>query len=295
MTTYSHSKLSTFEQCKYKYKLKYLDKIPSPVEKSIEAHLGQVVHDALEWLYKKVMEGKVPELDELIEKYSNSWIEKDTGEMVIVRNLTKQDYFNKGVKFLIDYYIKYKPFDEGTLETEKRIWVTLKKDFPHKFIGYIDRLVYNKEKDQYEIHDYKTANTLPNKKKFETDRQLALYSVGIKQIYPKEKPIVLTWHYLNYNMKITSIRTDAELEKLKKDTIELINKIEKTTEFPPTKTPLCDWCEYKQYCKAWGNSIPPEVLHKKIKKYVNREVKFNKKKVENIKENFPTLSKYLVN
>ena len=27
MTTYSHSKLGTFESCRYKYKLRYLDKI----------------------------------------------------------------------------------------------------------------------------------------------------------------------------------------------------------------------------------------------------------------------------
>ena len=27
MTTYSHSRLSTFENCKYKYKLQYIDKI----------------------------------------------------------------------------------------------------------------------------------------------------------------------------------------------------------------------------------------------------------------------------
>ena len=291
MTLYSHSRLSTFEQCRYKYKLKYLDKIPSPVEKSIEAHLGQAVHAALEWLYQKVLAGKVPELDEVIEKYSNSWADTDTEKMVIVRNLSKKDYFNKGVKFLIDYYMKYKPFNDGTLETEKKIWVNLEKNFPHKFIGYIDRLVYDKEKDQYEIHDYKTANTLPNKDKFANDRQLAIYSLGLKEKIAKGKPIILTWHYLNYNMKITSSRTDEELEKLRKDTIELINKIEKTTEFPPTKTPLCDWCEYKQYCKAWGNSIPPEIQK-------NKNIKTTKelKKVENnsIEKNFPTLSKYLI-
>ncbi len=289
MTTYSHSRLSTFEQCKYKYKLRYIDKIPSPIKKSVEAHLGQCVHDALEELYQNVIKGRVPELDEVLERYSTSWKEKDTEDMLIVRDLTKQDYFNKGVKFLLDYYFKHKPFNDGTLETEKRIWVTLEKGFPHKVIGYIDRLVYNKEKDQYEIHDYKTANTLPPKEKFANDRQLALYSIAIKESHAKEKPIVLTWHYLNYNMKITSTRTNEELEKLKKEIIELIEKIEKTQEFPPTKSALCEWCEYKPYCKAWGNSIPEELSSGKIKS--NEE--FKKFESESIKEKFPTISKYL--
>ena len=278
MGIYSHSKLSTFEQCKYKYKLRYIDKIPSPIKKSIEAHLGECVHNALEWLYKNVMGRKIPEIDGLIEYYSNSWSEKDSDDILIVRDLKKQDYFEKGVKFLIDYYMKHSPFDDGTLETEKKIWVNLEENFPHKIIGYIDRLVYNKEKDHYEIHDYKTANTLPNKEKFEADRQLALYSIAIKEIYGKEKPVILTWHYLNYNTKITSIRTNEELEKLRKDTMKLIRGIENTTEFPPTKSILCDWCEYKPYCKVWGNSIPKELQ------------KDEKEKIEN---KFPTVSKYL--
>jgi len=291
MTVYSHSRLSSFEQCRYKYKLKYIDKIPSPIKKSVEAHLGECVHDALEWLYKEIIKGRIPELDEVLEKYASSWQEKDSEEMLIVRDLTKKDYFNKGIKFILDYYTKHKPFQDGTLETEKRIWVNLENGFPHKIIGYIDRLVYNKEKDQYEIHDYKTANTLPSKEKFETDRQLALYSIAIKESYAKEKPIILTWHYLNYNMKITSTRTDNELENLKKEIIKLINKIENTREFPPTKSILCDWCEYKPYCKVWGNALPPEFRPKEIV----REVRdFNDKSEESTRKKYPTLSKYLV-
>ncbi|PIO00988.1 hypothetical protein COT60_02845 [Candidatus Pacearchaeota archaeon CG09_land_8_20_14_0_10_30_9] len=285
MTLYSHSRLQSFEQCKYKYKLKYLNKIPPPIKKSVESHLGECVHDALEWFYQKVINGKVPELDELIEKYSSSWSEKDDEKMLIVKNLPKQDYFNKGVKFLIDYYIKNKPFNDGTLETEKKIWINLEKDFPHKVIGYIDRLVYNKKEDLYEIHDYKTANALPAKIKFEKDRQLALYSIAIKELYGNEKPITLIWHYLNHNMRITSTRTNDELEKLKKEIINLINKIEKTEEFPPNKSILCDWCEYKPYCKIWGNSIPKEFLQKQTK------LDFDEK---TMKEEFPTTSKYIV-
>ena len=74
MATYSHSKLSSYEQCKYRYKLRYIDKVPSPVEKSIESHLGTCTHDALEWLYIEVKEKKrIPELDEVLEKYTERY------------------------------------------------------------------------------------------------------------------------------------------------------------------------------------------------------------------------------
>ena len=35
---YSHSRLSTFEQCPFKFKLRYIDEIEPEIEKTIEAH-----------------------------------------------------------------------------------------------------------------------------------------------------------------------------------------------------------------------------------------------------------------
>lgn len=277
MENYSHSKLSTFEQCKYKYKLKYIDKIPSPIEKSIEAHLGTAVHSSLEWLYNEVMNGRIPELNQVIEKYTDFWQQDYKEEFLIVKKELKPEYyFNEGVKFLVDYYLKNNPFNDGTIALEKQIFIELEKDFPHKIIGYIDRLVFNKEKNEYEIHDYKTANTLPNKEKFEQDRQLALYAIAIKQIYGNHVSVKLVWHYLKHNMQIFSKRNDTELDKLKIETIGLINEIKNTKDFPVNKSILCEWCEYKQYCKAFGNKIPM--------KYKEKQTGF---------EDFPISSKYI--
>ena len=58
MATYSHSKLCTFEQCPLKYKLRYIDKIKPVIEKTIESHLGKVVHGTLEWIYNSVKENQ---------------------------------------------------------------------------------------------------------------------------------------------------------------------------------------------------------------------------------------------
>ena len=263
MATFSHSRLQTFEQCKYRYKLKYIDKIKAPIEKSIESHLGSSVHDALEWLYKEVMKNNMPNLDAVIKRYAIIWEEGFSLDILIVKKeFTHKDYFDKGIKFIIDYYIKHKPFDDGTIETEKRIWVELEENHPHKMIGYIDRLSFNKETEEYEVHDYKTGNYLPPKIKFEKDRQLALYSIGIKQLLGQDKKVTLIWHYLSHDMKIISRRTDEQLEQLKRDIINLIKEIENNKNWEPCKTMLCNWCEYKPYCKVFGNKLPQEFREK---------------------------------
>jgi len=112
----------------------------------------------------------------------------------------------------------------------------------------VDRIAYNPETKQYEVHDYKTANSLPQKEKIERDRQLALYSLGVKEMFGQEQEVLLVWHYLSHNKTIYSKRTKEQLEKLREDTIQLIKKIESTEKFPLNRGPLCNWCEYKNHC-----------------------------------------------
>ncbi|MEJ2267603.1 MAG: PD-(D/E)XK nuclease family protein, partial [Nanoarchaeota archaeon] len=81
----------------------------------------------------------------------------------------------------------------------------------------------------------------------------ALYSIAIKELFGQDKNVLLIWHYLAHNMKIISQRTNKQLEKLKQQIIQLIDKIESTTEFPPNKTILCNWCEYKSICPLFAH------------------------------------------
>lgn len=255
MKIYSHSKLSTFEQCKLKYKFKYIDKIVPEIAKSIEAHLGSCVHLTLEWLYKQVQQNKIPSIDEMIVHYAETWQKEYSPEIVIVqKNLTERDYLEKGMKFLLDYYNKNKPFDDNTLELEKKIFIDFDDEDEIKIIGYIDRLVHNLKTGHFEIHDYKTANSQPPSNHGEKDRQLALYAIAIKESFGFDKEVKLIWHFLAHNRKIISKRTNEQLKQLKQETLNLIKEIENTHEFPPTKSALCQWCEFRDICPAWGNA-----------------------------------------
>jgi putative RecB family exonuclease len=253
MTIYSYSRLETFEQCRLKFRYRYIDKIIPKIPKSIEAHLGTIVHETLEWLYLQVLAGTLPTADDVIMHYSEKWAEQYLPETLIVNKYMKEkDYFNKGVNFLIDYYFKHQPFKENTIAIEKKIEINLDNTGDKKLIGFIDRLVHNLATNEMEIHDYKTANTLPTREELAKNRQLALYSLAIKEEFGKDKNISLIWHYLAHNQNICLKKTDNELENLKKEVIVLIEEIEATKDFQPTKSPLCGWCEYKDICTAWN-------------------------------------------
>lgn len=276
MPIYSHSRLSTFEECPKKFKFKYLDKIRPPIEKTMETHLGKVVHESLEWLYSQVKDKNyIPSLDEVLIYYKRKWEHSwDDAIKNVKKRYTKKDYYNQGVEYLINYYMKHKPFDDNTIDVEKKIIIELDKDGRYKIQGFIDRLVYNLENQEYEIHDYKTSSRLPKLEDVENDRQLALYSIAIKENFGHDKNVKLVWHYLAYNRKIKSQRTNPQLDKLKQDTINLIREIESTENFPTRISRLCDWCEYKPICPAW-NKNPPKTKQEaeKLLQEINGKIK----------------------
>ena len=268
MTVYSHSRLSCFEQCPQKYKLNYIDKVETESEESIEAFLGSQVHEVLEKLYKDLKFQKENSLEDLINYFHEIWDKNWEDSIVIVKEEYGPDnYLKMGKKFITDYYNRYHPFNQGkTIALEERILVNLDDSGSYKLQGFIDRLSEAKD-GFYEVHDYKTNSRLPLADYIKTDRQLALYMIGVKNNYPDVKNVRLIWHFLAFDKEVDSTRSDDELESLKKDTIELIDRVESEEKFEANPSFLCDWCEFKPVCRQWSHLY--KVMEKPENEYMS--------------------------
>ncbi|MCP3683158.1 MAG: PD-(D/E)XK nuclease family protein [bacterium] len=260
MTLYSHSRLGCFEQCPLRFKFNYIDKLETEIGEGVEAFLGTRVHEALEKLYTDVKFQETPTLQKLLDYFDSEWKKNWNDAIVIVRKQYNEENFRKmGEKFITDFYNRHQPFNqEKTVSTEKRVIIKLDGGFTLQ--GYIDRLSCND--GVYTIHDYKTANTLPTNDKLDTDRQLALYSIAVKQDYQDCKEVRLVWHYLAFDKEFSSSRTEEQIEQLKKDIINVIKKIESTTSFPAKASALCSWCQFQGFCPNFKHlqkveSLPP--------------------------------------
>ena len=254
MTIYSHSRLSTFENCPLQFKYNYIEKPDIVRRTSIEAFLGSRCHESLEKLYKLLIDRRLLTEEELLDDFARRWEQNFTDDIYIVKaGRTYENYFERGKKSLTDYYRRYAPFElDKTLALELRIVVDLDKSGDYKLQGYIDRLS-EIEDGHYRIHDYKTAGTLMGQKYFDQDRQLALYQIGISQMYADVESVDLIWHYLTFDKEIHSSRKPDQLEELKAETVDLIKKIESAVDrddLPPNESALCDWCDYYPICPA---------------------------------------------
>ncbi|UCD03170.1 MAG: PD-(D/E)XK nuclease family protein [Candidatus Aenigmatarchaeota archaeon] len=261
MVLYSHSRISAFRQCPYKFRLKYIDKVRPEIEQTIESFLGMLVHDTLERLYRDLRFQKMNTVKDLLKYYNEQWEKNwNTAILIVRKGYTPENYRMMGEKFIADYYEKHKPFDQAkTVGLEQRIMIDLSGDGKYKLQGYIDRLALRSD-GTYEVHDYKTNSNLPLNEYLNNDRQLAIYAMAVRKNYPDAEKIKLIWHFLSFNKDTVLEKTDEELEQLRKDVISDIKEIESTAKFPTNKTKLCEWCEFRPMCPEWSHIAKTEAM-----------------------------------
>ena len=257
---YSHSRLSSFENCPKQFEFRYIQKVPSETE-GIEAFVGKRVHEVLERLYIFVGRDQIPGVEKVVDRYHKLWEETyDPGRVRIVREGTPLSYYrNLGEQCLRSYYLRHYPFDgDETLGVERRVVFPLDDAGEYRMQGIIDRISRARD-GAIEIHDYKTGARVPSQRILDQDRQLALYQIGLSRIYGEDVDYRLVWHYVAKNRTCVSTRTAEDLAALREDTIARIDEIQAATEFPARKITLCAWCEYKDRCPLWAT---PETLER---------------------------------
>jgi putative RecB family exonuclease len=254
MTVYSYSRLSTYLQCPLRFKLRYIDKAEPEFKQTVEAFLGSTVHTVLEKLYRDLKYRKIMSLKEMLALYRRQWAEKWNEDIKIVRpEYGHENYRSMGEKYLTDYYHRFQPFDQETqIALEQRVFIRFGPHEEYQLQGFIDRLSCTPD-DTYVIHDYKTSGTLPHQIEADEDKQLALYAIAVKEHYRDCRKVRLVWHYLAFDKDVLSERTEPELEGLKAEIGGIIDQIESTVDFPPHKSVLCGWCEYRPLCPFFSH------------------------------------------
>lgn len=252
MPIYSHSRLSSFEQCPLKYKFAYVDGIKRR-RTSIEAFMGSRFHEVLEQLYKCIA-SRIPTLEELLALYDDAWQKAWSDDVFIVNSeRSASDFRLIGRRAIEDYHARYHPFDQGrVLGLERELLCNLSPDGRHRLRCILDRLMGLPD-GSMEIHDYKTSARLPEQAQVDADRQLALYEIAVRSAWPDVPAVELVWHYVACDRELRSRRTPEERSALAAEICALIDRIEATTEFPPCESNLCSWCDFRDRCPLFAH------------------------------------------
>lgn len=263
MTIYSYSRINTYFTCPAQFQFRYIDRRPSQVAEGVELFLGSRFHETMEYLYRQIPQS-VPSVNAIVDYFKKHWEnqlqaalqkQKERGFKetlrIVQEGQTVEDYFQKGLLFVENYYHQYQPFDQDKTEgIEIKVTFNLDPKGLFKMQGYIDRLGRDDEGTLW-IHDYKTSSRKMSEEDVKTEDQLALYQIGLSQHskYGPHEKIKFIWHFVAFEKdQVVGWRNPKELDWLKEKYISKIQAIEKAKNFPTKTGILCQWCEYLTVC-----------------------------------------------
>ena len=247
----SYSKISTYEQCPYKYKLVYIDKhfINQPSIATdfgtlihyVEEHIGIDLknHKDIDYVYFKnlFLEGneEVKGLNKLKELYPIEFITPDKNNRTYEEKANT--YLTEGI---------YRLEEHLRINDNLEIYGT---EVPFEFEyggyiihGFIDRIFKDTIANSYIIEDIKTYSAPLEHKDLVTPLQFVIYVKALQTLVPNltENDIVCYYDLpLCYEKQQAGTngfikRGFAKIDKLFKNISEKI--------FAPKATPLCHWC-----------------------------------------------------
>lgn len=167
---WSFSRISTFDNCPYEFKLTYIDNIDG--ESNVFAEYGTFVHSILEKLYK----GELTVFD-LVDYYDEHYKEKVVSEFPPYIDADK--YYQTGRAYFENYEPITSKYD--VVGVEKRVNIDIEGN---RFMGIIDLLLKDKETGEFIVYDHKSKSGFKSKKELKKyARQLYLYAYYVKQKY----------------------------------------------------------------------------------------------------------------
>ncbi len=230
----SYSQIDNYLACPLRYKFSYILNVPTPPNHAL--NFGNTVHNVLKIFHTKKMFGKETSLEDLMDIYEKEWVPLGYDD-----EEHRKKQFESGKKILERYYQTNKDIDVQHIGIEKEFILDIDGI---KLKGKIDRI--DKLPDgSVEIIDYKTGNS-KTQKEVDNDVQMTIYKMAAEEALNIE-PTFLSFYYLEAGEKLSTNRTQKQIEAQKKIIKEVVKDI-KEKNFKPNSGQSCRFCPYRGLC-----------------------------------------------
>jgi len=242
--TWSYSRIKAFEDCPYRWFLKYIKKMPETPQ--FYSSYGSFVHKLIEQYYKGELQKEDLKMEFLL-NFSKSVLGERPAESTVKK------YIDAGS----NYFGNFEPFPFKHIDTEK-LMVFSVSGVP--FVGYIDYI--GEEDGELVIVDNKSRDLKPRSKRakptqndIELDemlRQQYLYAFAVKQEYGKY-PMWLCFNCFKNGVLIKEPFREEVLVEVIDWAKQSVENIAETEEFyPRVEYFSCRYiCPYTDECCYW--------------------------------------------
>lgn len=230
----SYSSINTYETCPAKYRFQYEERLPSTPSPALS--FGDSLHQALYRFHNRAVP-VAPPLEELHEILDAVWVSEG-----FTNGSEERTYREHGHQVLAMYHRENAPSYRIPAAMEHRFQIEVEGVTVSGVIDRMDRIPGG----GYEVIDYKTNRRLPPQAVIDRDLQLSVYHLAAKQVWGIE-PERLTLYYLLPGQRMSTTRTAADIDELRRRIVTVAERIE-AGKFEPKQNPLCDWCDFQHLC-----------------------------------------------
>lgn len=254
LASLSPSRASDFMNCPLLYRFRSVDRLPETP--SPAAVRGTLVHEVLERMFDRpAAERTVEVASELLAPTWAATIEEDPALEVVTEGST-QAWLAAADRLLGTYFTLEDPRNIEPAEREFPVSTTLESGLELR--GFIDRLDVAPD-GRIRIVDYKTGKAPKPAYEAKALFQMRFYALAIWRMRDTVAH-TLQLFYLGSAEILRNNPTEDELiaTQSKVEAIaDAINTSLDTGVFTPNKSRLCDWCDHRAICPAWGGTPPP--------------------------------------
>lgn len=254
LTSLSPSRASDFMNCPLLFRFRSIDRLPEAP--SPAAVRGTLVHEVLEELFDQPAGER--SLAAASAALAPTWartVDADPSIEVVTEGSTEA-WLAGAERLLATYFTLENPSNVEPTEREFAVSAILPSGLELR--GFIDRLDVAPD-GRIRIVDYKTGKSPKPAYEGKALFQMRCYALAI-WIMRDTVAHTLQLFYLGNGEILRNHPTPEELNatSLKLEAIATaINASLETGEFTPNKSRLCDWCDHKALCPAWGGTPPP--------------------------------------
>lgn len=255
----SPSRAADFMQCPLLYRFRVIDKLPSPPNAA--AARGTLVHAVLERLFDlpsaaRTIEAAAalvePQWQELLEERPELADLVEEGDPAAL-----ESWFANAVSLIERWFTLEDPTRLEPAERELRVetevdGLTLR--------GIVDRLDLTAT-GEMRVVDYKTGKAPLEQFEAKALFQMKFYALVLWRLRG-EVPRMLQLVYLGGDSPVIVRYSpdEADLVAVERKLRALWQAIETAAhsgDWRPNKSRLCDWCDHRALCPAWGGTPPP--------------------------------------
>jgi putative RecB family exonuclease len=258
----SPSRASDFMQCPLLYRFRVIDRLPQAP--SSAATRGTLVHAVLERLfdlpadqrtYDAARELLQPQWEQLLvdEPALATLFPDDEGAALAV-------WLGDAERLLTTWFELEDPTRLEPAERELYVETALEDGLVLR--GYVDRLDIAPD-GQLRVVDYKTGRSPSELFEAKALFQMRFYALVLWRLRGVV-PAMLQLVYLGNGEVVRYSPDSRELEATERKVRALwtaIARAAETGDWRPSKSRLCDWCDFQSLCPEWGGTPPPLPEH----------------------------------